>query len=391
MSDTLIKVDGVSKKFCRSLKKSLWYGVKDLGNELRGHRHGGNGELRPGEFWAIKDVSFELKRGECLGLVGRNGAGKTTLLRLLNGLVKPDQGRIEISGRVGALIALGAGFNPILTGRENVYVNASVLGITNQEIDEKFDDIIEFADIGEFIDAPVQSYSSGMQVRLGFAIATTLNPDILLLDEVLAVGDAAFRAKCFERIGKVLSGASVIFISHDENQVRRICDSVVVLEGGSVRYAGPTNDALRVYRRENKYTVSSQIISSPLISEAILTLVTPTVAWGGDLELLLRFNSQEEIGIGLFLVHLYIEGTFLSHADLTSYGYRIKAGVNEWRLHIKTLQLVATQCNVSVSIFSEDCKETLIHMINIVSFQMTGHRGYGPPILQGSSIDNFNE
>jgi lipopolysaccharide transport system ATP-binding protein len=235
MSDTLIKVDGVSKKFCRSLRKSLWYGVKDLGNELRGHRHGGNGELRPGEFWAIKDVSLELKRGECLGLVGRNGAGKTTLLRLLNGLVKPDQGRIEISGRVGALIALGAGFNPILTGRENVYVAASVLGITNQEIDEKFDDIIEFAEIGEFIDAPVQSYSSGMQVRLGFAIATTLNPDILLLDEVLAVGDAAFRAKCFERIGKVLSGASVICISHAEKQVRRICDSVVVLDGGSER------------------------------------------------------------------------------------------------------------------------------------------------------------
>jgi lipopolysaccharide transport system ATP-binding protein len=133
MSDTLIKVESVSKKFCRSLKKSLWYGMQDLGNELIGKRHGGNGELRPDEFWAVDDVSFELRRGECLGLIGRNGAGKTTLLRMLNGLIKPDKGRIETRGRVGALIALGAGFNPILTGRENIFVNASVLGLSQKE------------------------------------------------------------------------------------------------------------------------------------------------------------------------------------------------------------------------------------------------------------------
>jgi len=127
MSEPLIKVEGLSKKFCRSLKRSLWYGVKDLSNELIGRRHGGNGELRPDEFWAVRDISFELRRGECLGLIGHNGAGKTTLLRMLNGLIKPDAGRIEMRGRVGALIALGAGFNPILTGRENIYTNASVL------------------------------------------------------------------------------------------------------------------------------------------------------------------------------------------------------------------------------------------------------------------------
>jgi lipopolysaccharide transport system ATP-binding protein len=165
MSDTLIKVEGVSKKFCRSLKKSLWYGMQDLGNEVIGKRHGGNGELRPDEFWAVDDVSFELKRGECLGLIGRNGAGKTTLLRMLNGLIKPDTGRIEMRGQVGALIALGAGFNPILTGRENIYVNASVLGLSKRETDAKIDNIIDFAEIGEFINMPVQSYSSGMAVR----------------------------------------------------------------------------------------------------------------------------------------------------------------------------------------------------------------------------------
>ena len=145
MNDTLIKVDGVSKKFCRSLKKSLWYGLQDLGNELRGRRHGGNGQLRADEFWAVRDVSFELSRGECLGLIGHNGAGKTTLLRMLNGLIKPDQGRIEIRGKVGALIALGAGFNPILTGRENIYLNASVLGLSKRHVYAKLDEIIDFS------------------------------------------------------------------------------------------------------------------------------------------------------------------------------------------------------------------------------------------------------
>jgi lipopolysaccharide transport system ATP-binding protein len=232
MSDTLVTVEGVSKKFCRSLKRSLWYGLLDLGNELRGHRHGGDGQLRQDEFWAVKDVSFELKRGECLGLIGRNGAGKTTLLRMLNGLIKPDGGRIELRGRVGALIALGAGFNPILTGRENIYVNASVLGLTKREIDRKLEEIIDFAEIRDFIDAPVQSYSSGMQVRLGFAVATALKPDILLLDEVLAVGDAAFRVKCFNRIQEIMSECAVVFVSHSVPQLTRICTQLLLLNRG---------------------------------------------------------------------------------------------------------------------------------------------------------------
>ncbi|MEI8078291.1 MAG: ATP-binding cassette domain-containing protein, partial [bacterium] len=159
MSDVLVSVDQVSKKFCRSLKKSLWYGVRDVASEILGGNQRER-ELRTGEFWAVKDVSFELKRGECLGLIGRNGAGKTTLLRMLNGLIKPDHGRITMRGRIGALIALGAGFNPVLTGRENIYVNGSVLGLAKREIDEKIGEIIDFAEIGEFIDTPVQNYSS---------------------------------------------------------------------------------------------------------------------------------------------------------------------------------------------------------------------------------------
>ena len=207
--EVLVHVENVSKKFCRSLKKSLRVTESRTSPQSSIHFNIVNKNaalegsedrilpppriLRESEFWAVDDVTFELRRGECLGLIGRNGAGKTTLLKMLNGLIKPDTGSITMRGRVGALIALGAGFNPILTGRENIYVNGSVLGLSRCELESKAADIIEFADLHDFIDAPVQNYSSGMQVRLGFAIATALNPDVLILDEVLAVGDAAFR------------------------------------------------------------------------------------------------------------------------------------------------------------------------------------------------------
>lgn len=233
MDDTLIKVEAVSKKFCRSLKKSLWYGMQDLGNELIGKRHGGNGQLRPEEFWAARDISFELRRGECLGLIGHNGAGKTTLLRMLNGLIKPDQGRIEIRGRVGALIALGAGFNPILTGRENVYTNAAVLGLTRRDVDAKLDEILDFAEIGDFIDSPFQNYSSGMSVRLGFSVAALLiEPDVLFLDEVLAVGDIGFIVKCLNAMRRLTAKSAVVFVSHAMTFVSSFCTRVMVMKNG---------------------------------------------------------------------------------------------------------------------------------------------------------------
>ncbi|MCM1983002.1 ABC transporter ATP-binding protein [Lyngbya confervoides] len=231
--EVLVRVENVSKKFCRSLKKSLWYGVQDIAAEVTGQKT--DHALRPDEFWAVKDVSFELRRGECLGLIGRNGAGKSTLLRMLNGLIKPDRGRIELNGRVGGLIALGAGFNPTLTGRENVYVNGSVLGLSKAEIDAKFEEIVEFSELEEFIDAPVQSYSSGMNVRLGFSVAAVLlKPDILLLDEVLAVGDINFQIKCGRRIRELAPHSAVIFVSHSMYNVSWFCSRVMVLSNGEI-------------------------------------------------------------------------------------------------------------------------------------------------------------
>ncbi|MCR9265876.1 MAG: ABC transporter ATP-binding protein [Flavobacteriaceae bacterium] len=227
--EVLVKVEGLSKKFCKDLKTSLWYGVKDLFGRSSSHEVGA---LRPKEFWAVRDINFELRRGECLGLIGHNGAGKSTLLKILNGLINPDEGQVTMRGRVGALIELGAGFNPILTGRENIYNNGAVLGFTRKEIDEKIEAIIDFSEIREFIDMPVQNYSSGMKVRLGFAVAAQMKPDVLIVDEVLAVGDIGFRFKCLNAIGELMKDTAVIFVTHSMPMIFRVCNKVMLLHRG---------------------------------------------------------------------------------------------------------------------------------------------------------------
>jgi lipopolysaccharide transport system ATP-binding protein len=294
--DSLVRVEGVSKIFCRSLKRSLQYGLLDSLVDIlpvRKRKHGENGEpiLRKEEFWAVKDVSFELHRGECLGLIGPNGAGKTTLLKMLNGLIKPDKGRIEMHGRVGGLIALGAGFNPILSGRENIYVNGSILGLSKKEIEEKLDEIIDFSGIRQFIDSPVQSYSSGMAVRLGFAVASSLNPDVLLLDEVLAVGDFAFRQKSFERIGSLMRKAAVIFVSHQAHEVRGLCDHALYLSRGRSVYFGEVSTAFERYEIDavDQSQAQKHYVNSTLRKGEFTA--ADTVEFGSSLRLLLQCVS----------------------------------------------------------------------------------------------------
>jgi lipopolysaccharide transport system ATP-binding protein len=305
--DVLVKVDNVSKRFCRSLKRSLWYGLQDLGSEIGGRRHGGGSglpqssvdvQLRPDEFWAVKDVSFELRRGECLGLIGRNGAGKTTLLRMLNGLVRTDSGSITMRGRAGAMIALGAGFNPVLTGRENIYINASVLGMVRQETDKTIEEIIAFSEIGSFIDAPVQNYSSGMQVRLGFAIATAIKPDILVLDEILAVGDADFRYKCYNKIAEIKNQAAVILVSHNMEQVGRTCERCILLDKGKISLNSDTANAIEEYERINHCSTqqdASFIKFEHPLREFSLFITEEWVHFGDPIQINLRLVSVEEI------------------------------------------------------------------------------------------------
>lgn len=248
MNDTVVKVDNVSKKFCRNLKRSMYYGAIDVFKSMMGVESRTE-TLRKGEFWSVDNVSFELKRGATLGIIGINGSGKTTLLRMLNGIFQPDNGRIEINGRIGALIAVGAGFHPLLTGRENVYLNGAILGMSRREIDQKFDEIVEFAEIGEAIDSPVKHYSSGMYVRLGFSVAVNVNPEILLIDEVLSVGDLSFQNKSLRRLAGVRENANaVIFISHNLEHIRNLCDRILVLNDGKMVFLGEPNKAIQIYQ-----------------------------------------------------------------------------------------------------------------------------------------------
>jgi lipopolysaccharide transport system ATP-binding protein len=248
--DVVLSVQQTAKKFCRSLKRSLFYGVQDIARELTGVDRDSE-RLRRGEFWALRDVTFELRRGEALGLVGKNGSGKSTLLRLIAGLIRPDMGMIRVRGRVAPLIALGAGFNPVLSGRENIYANMAILGLSKREIDARLDEVLEFAELGDAIDAPVQSYSSGMAARLGFASAIYTEPEILLIDEVLAVGDSRFRGKCFQKLHYLQKqGTALILVSHDAHSILTVCKSALYLKPGEFCGYGDASTIIHHYERD---------------------------------------------------------------------------------------------------------------------------------------------
>ncbi len=250
--DVVLRVEHLSKKFCRTLKRSMYYGTIDIARSMLGINYD-TGKLRKDEFWALDDVSFELKKGETLGIIGVNGSGKSTLLRLITGIFPPDKGKISFKGRIGALIAVGAGFHPHMTGLENIYLNGTILGMTRKELDAKMDEIIDFADIGDFLDAPVNTYSSGMRVRLGFAIAVHCEPDILLVDEVLSVGDISFRNKSMRKMAELKEKAKgLIFISHNLDQIRVLCSRVIVMEEGNILFDGGTDEGLIKYENMSK-------------------------------------------------------------------------------------------------------------------------------------------
>lgn len=211
------------------------------------------------EFWALKDVSFEVKKGETVGIIGRNGSGKSTLLQMICGTLNPTSGSIQTHGRIAALLELGSGFNPEFTGRENVYLNGSVLGLSSAEIDTRFDDIAAFADIGEFIERPVKTYSSGMYVRLAFAVQAMVDPDILVVDEALAVGDEKFQRKCFARLEELKSeGSSILFVSHSSGSIVELCQTTLLLDHGTRLMFGPSPDAIRAYQKLLYASVDTQ-------------------------------------------------------------------------------------------------------------------------------------
>src|SRR6185436_13640278 len=231
-----------------TLRDTLTSGARDVVRFLGGR---GKGRSADDTLWALRDVSFEVRRGEVVGVIGRNGAGKSTLLKILSRITEPTEGYAQVNGRVGSLLEVGTGFHPELTGRENVYLNGAILGMKRGEIDRKFDEIVAFAEIEQFIDTPVKHYSSGMHMRLAFAVAAHLEPEILVVDEVLAVGDAGFQQKCLGKMGEVARGGrTVLFVSHNMKAVRGLCGSAIWLAGGRVHRSGETGAIVDAYLRE---------------------------------------------------------------------------------------------------------------------------------------------
>jgi lipopolysaccharide transport system ATP-binding protein len=251
VSDTIIRVENLGKKYIighQQEGRSQYVALRDViaeGAKSVVKRFTKPQESNPNreEFWALKDVSFEIKQGECVGIIGRNGAGKSTLLKILSRITEPTTGRISIKGRVASLLEVGTGFHPELTGRENIYLNGAILGMSRAEIKKKFDEIVAFAEVEKFLDTPVKRYSSGMYVRLAFAVAAHLEPEILVVDEVLAVGDAAFQKKCLGKMGDVATkeGRTVLFVSHNMGAINTLCTSSIWLESGNIKEFAQSN------------------------------------------------------------------------------------------------------------------------------------------------------
>src|SRR5580693_3991464 len=245
MSSAVIRGEGLGKRYRRGLavdaglRHAMERFVKSPLSTFR---------KKEETFWALKDVSLKVKEGEVLGLIGRNGAGKTTLLKILSRITKPTTGWAEIHGRIGSLLEVGTGFHPELTGRENTFLSGAILGMGNNEITRKFEEIVAFAELEQFIDTPVKHYSSGMYVRLAFAVAAHIEPEILLVDEVLAVGDIKFQKKCLGKMGEVAhAGRTIILVSHQLNQIRRLCHRTIWVDNGILRQAGPSSEVVGAY------------------------------------------------------------------------------------------------------------------------------------------------
>lgn len=352
--------------------------------------------LRADEFWAVQNVSFELKRGECLGLIGHNGAGKSTLLKVLNGLIPPDTGRITMKGRVCALIELNAGFNPILSGRENIFNQATLLGFSKEEALAKFDAIVDFAEIGDFLDMPVQNYSSGMRVRLGFAIAAQMEPDVLIIDEVLAVGDVAFRFKCLNAIGEMMKSAAVIFVTHAMPQVFRICSEVMVLDHGNITFQGRNlADGVGIYLSLFKGTEENitgsgeaQVIGLLLDRDDSKAFMGETLRINHGSSLTLEANLRFAPGLGSVRLQFLLWNAEMLPVldimgkDLCGHSFDVpSSGQLEIRATVPHLDLNSGKYSLSVIATSTDFTRTLCRHDNAAYIQVDAAAVSGAHVL----------
>ncbi|WP_432409968.1 ABC transporter ATP-binding protein [Rasiella sp. SM2506] len=395
--EVLVRVEGLSKKFCKNLKTSLWYGVQDLFSNATGNKN--ERQLRPKEFWAVKDINFELRRGECLGLIGHNGAGKSTLLKILNGLINPDAGKVTIKGRVGALIELGAGFNPVLSGRENIYNNGAILGFTRKEIDAKVEEIIDFAEIREFIDMPVRNYSSGMKVRLGFAVAAQMEPDVLIIDEVLAVGDLGFVLKCFKTIDTILPNTAIVFVSHSMPMVSRICNQIILMEKGVAKFQGDNvSKAIDLYYRrfaDNESNViftdnSLELKEIKIINDNPILDGLPQLHWGEEFKIKLSFKLNQQIEMPQFIINIFDKEqrpvALFERNQVPEKSQKIEKHL-EIILSHKNLQLSKGIYSLNISAVDGISKTPKLRINSIISFQLADDQEVWQSFLLNASYE----
>ena len=371
MSDVAIRIEGLGKRYQlgqRESYKTLRDGISNVATDtIRRFRNAGQSKPRANNnahprddnhIWALRDVSLDVGQGEIVGVIGHNGAGKSTLLKILSRITSPTEGRVVLRGRLGSLLEVGTGFHPELTGRENIYLNGTILGLTRADIKRKFDEIVAFSEVEEFLDTPVKRYSSGMHVRLAFAVAAHLEPDILIVDEVLAVGDAAFQSKCLGKMGDVArEGRTILFVSHNMNAIQRLCPNSVLFEQGRLVASGSTRDIAGGYlssgirnslpdtwidasymRRSGSGAVSVQELQYRSDNPDVQFRPYP----GGPLEVTLKIFSDAPRTINSLALTLYDKhGTKLINADTLSLGQstELDRGVNLVKLNIDALHL----------------------------------------------------
>ena len=418
--DVVIQAEGLGKKYViqheakseryMMMSEVLVDGAKTAWARARNLARGG-GRLRARksteEFWALKDVSFDVKRGQVLGIIGRNGAGKSTLLKILSRITEPTEGRVKIKGRVSSLLEVGTGFHPELTGRENIYLNGAILGMTRKEIKRKFDEIVDFAEVEKFLDTPVKRYSSGMYVRLAFAIAANLQPETLIVDEVLAVGDAEFQKKCLGKMGEVARGGrTVLFVSHNMAAVRRLCQRCILISGGKIIADNDAGDVISQYLNQksdnanradidletypNRYGSGEvRIVSVRLLDHNGRVSSTLERLKPATLEFTLRGESRVRLNLsaicatrdGLKLLHL-------DHHDTPSFEPGKWTGTGIVRVEIPSLPLQCAQYQWHIGVHSESMVPIDV-VLDVLPFQVDDDLNHSPRPYRSISDNGF--
>lgn len=394
MSDTVIKVENLGKKYIlshrqegrsqyRALRDVIADTAKSFGKKITSPLKNEPTILpEKEEFWALKDISFEIKRGDRVGIIGRNGAGKSTLLKILSRITEPTTGRIQLKRRIASLLEVGTGFHPELTGRENILLNGSILGMSKLEINSKFDEIVSFAEVEKFLDTPVKRYSSGMYVRLAFAVAAHLEPEILIVDEVLAVGDAQFQKKCLGKMKEIgVEGQTVLFVSHNMGAISSLCERAIVLSKGELAFNGDVQNAIATYMvTSHQVRNSNSLISHPNRvpgSEELLTYFSldaedDLAYYGHPLTLTIGYDFPLPIAKPQFAISIYTSEGIRAFTLISDYQNNnipdVLEGLGEVKCRIPSLSLMPGKYFISLKLWQPGMK--LDDIENVMNFQV---------------------